>query len=275
MFQGRGEDHRPASTTRLRRILVVDGLQAERHQLVQHLGRDHAGAVDGVGSAGGALALVGRHTYAAAILAIELPDMDGRKLVQILRRSKFRAPIILLSAAYAEADVVQGLDAGANDYVAKPYRPGVLLARLRAHLRLFERTGDAVLAIGPYLFDPARKRLIATGGRQLALAEFRLTGMEIRLLKYLYQQNGRVVDRTELMRNVWCYRTDLDSHTVETHVYRLRRKIEPDPAQPRIILSEQKGYRLCADWPADPAARDQTQSCLGPATLGLPPSEAA
>ena len=174
------------------------------------------------------------------LLDVDLPDGDGRELAGRLRQEGIGAPIVMLTAAVADADQVQGLDAGANDYVTKPFRFGVLLARIRAHLRSHEQSEAAVYRIGPYEFRPAGRVLIDPKQKKV-----RLTDKETNILKYLYRA-GAPVPREELLTEVWGYNAGVTTHTLETHVYRLRQKIEPDPARATILITEAGGYRLAA-----------------------------
>jgi DNA-binding response OmpR family regulator len=174
------------------------------------------------------------------ILDIGLPDMDGRDLCRLMRRAGIKAPIIMLTGAGTDADTILGLDAGANDYVTKPFRLGVLLARIRAHIRQHERSDDAHFTIGPYTFQPGAKILLDTESKK----KVRLTDKEAAILKYLYRANEKVVGREILLDEVWGYNAGVTTHTLETHVYRLRQKIERDPSNARILVTEQGGYRL-------------------------------
>jgi DNA-binding response OmpR family regulator len=180
--------------------------------------------------------------YDAILLDIGLPDGDGRELCARLRREGKRMPVIMLTGQDAEADVVRGLDAGANDYVAKPFRAGELLARLRAQLRVFDNSEDAVFAIGPYLFRPSAKLLLEPQRNR----RIRLTDKEGAILKYLYRAGGRPVPRAVLLNEVWGYNSGVTTHTLETHIYRLRQKIEADPSNARLLLTEGGGYKLDA-----------------------------
>ncbi len=187
-----------------------------------------------------ALEIVKTRDFDAILLDVRLPDMDGRDVCRRLRRRGVKIPILMLTVMNTDADVILGLDAGANDYIIKPFRLGVLCARLRAQLRQHERSEYAVLTIGPYSFQPGAKLLIDTeSGRKE-----RLSGMEVAILRYLLHAQGRVVPRETLLREVWGYNTAVTTHTVETHVYRLRQKIESDPTKPTILLTEHGGYRL-------------------------------
>ncbi len=175
------------------------------------------------------------------LLDVDMPDMDGRDACKIMRRDGVRAPIVMLTGQTTDADTILGLDSGANDYVTKPFKFSVLLARVRAHLRSFEQSEDAIFQVGPYEFRPSMKLLTDQEGRKV-----RLTEKETNILKYLYRSSGKPVTREELLSEVWGYNATVTTHTLETHVYRLRQKIEPDPANSRLLMTETGGYRLQA-----------------------------
>ena len=181
--------------------------------------------------------------FDAVILDVGLPDGDGRDLCIKLRRAGIKVPIIMLTGSDEEADVVRGLDAGANDYIAKPFRLGELLARLRAQLRIFENSEDAVFTIGPYTFRPSVKLLQEPARNR----RIRLTEKEAAILKFLYRAGTRPVPRQVLLNEVWGYNAAVTTHTLETHIYRLRQKIEPDPSNARLLVTEGGGYRLDPD----------------------------
>lgn len=174
------------------------------------------------------------------ILDVGLPDIDGREACRMMRKAGVKVPIIMLTGANTDADTILGLESGANDYITKPFRFGVLLARMRAHLRQHEQSEDAVFQIGPYIFQPAVKLLTneASGTR------LRLTEKETAILKYLYRAGGKPVPRDELLNDVWGYHAAVTTHTLETHVYRLRQKMEDEPSNARILVTEPGGYRL-------------------------------
>jgi len=144
-----------------------------------------------------------------------------------------------LTGQDTDADQILGLDAGANDYVTKPFRLNVLLARLRAQLRQHEQSEDAVFSIGPYTFQPAHKLLVDADEQKV-----RLTEKETAILKYLYRAGDKVVSRDTLLGEVWGYNAGVTTHTLETHVYRLRQKIEAEPSNATILVTEPGGYRL-------------------------------
>jgi len=173
------------------------------------------------------------------LLDVDLPDLDGREACRQMRAAGVAAPIIMLTAATADEDTVQGLEAGANDYVTKPYKFAVLLARIRAQLRSHEHSEGAVFRLGTYEFRPAAKLLIDQNQKKV-----RLTEKETNILKYLYRAGEKPVSREELLAEVWGYNAGVTTHTLETHVYRLRQKIEPDPANAKLLLTEAGGYKL-------------------------------
>jgi DNA-binding response OmpR family regulator len=223
-----------------RKILLVDDEDALRESLAEQLTLHEEFEI--VEAATGAEALEKSKTdyFDAIILDVGLPDLDGREACRLMRRAGVKAPIIMLTAAGSDADTILGLDAGANDYVTKPFRLGVLLARLRAQLRQHEQSEDAVFSIGPYSFLPSAKQLIDTATDQ----KVRLTEKETAILKYLYRTGDKVVGRDTLLNEVWGYNAGVTTHTLETHVYRLRQKIEEDPSRAKILVTEPGGYRL-------------------------------
>ena len=173
------------------------------------------------------------------ILDVGLPDMDGREVCRLMRRQGVKCPVIMLTGHSSDSDQILGLDAGANDYVAKPFKFAVLLARIRAQLRQHEQSEDAVFQIGPYSFQPGAKLMTDEADRRI-----RLTEKETSILKFLYRAGGRMVERDVLLREVWGYNAEVTTHTLETHIYRLRQKIETDPGNARILVTETGGYRL-------------------------------
>jgi DNA-binding response OmpR family regulator len=173
------------------------------------------------------------------VMDVGLPDMDGREAVKLLRKNGVKAPIILLTGHDSDSDEILGLEAGANDYITKPFRFAVLLTRIRTHLRQHEQSEDATFTIGPYTFKPASKMLIDESGGKV-----RLTEKETAILKYLYRSGERTITRDVLLSEVWGYNSGVTTHTLETHIYRLRQKIERDPSQAAILVTEAGGYKL-------------------------------
>ncbi len=222
-------------------LLLVDDDSALREALRDQLLLHEEFQIAEADSAAAALAAVKGGNYDLVILDVGLPDMDGREVCRLMRRAGVAAPIIMLTGADTEADTILGLDSGANDYVTKPFKLGVLLARIRAQLRQHERSEDAVFSIGPYSFRPAAKMLIDPEHND---RKIRLTEKETAILKYLLRAGERTIGRDVLLNEVWGYNSGVTTHTLETHVYRLRQKIERDPSNAELLVTEPGGYRL-------------------------------
>jgi two-component system KDP operon response regulator KdpE len=176
------------------------------------------------------------------ILDLGLPDMDGLEVIQRFREWS-AVPIIVLSARGQERDKVIALDAGADDYVSKPFGPEELLARIRAALRrrAFLDRGDAIFIVGQLKVDLAR-RLVSMADRDI-----HVTPLEYGLLATLVRHAGKVLTHRQLLREVWGPHAD-DAHVLRVHMAQLRRKLEAEPANPRYILTESGvGYRLVAE----------------------------
>jgi DNA-binding response OmpR family regulator len=222
-----------------RTILIVDDDADLRETLVEQLSLyeefsllDEDNAAKGVQTArSGNVDLL--------IMDVGLPDMDGREAVKVLRKGGFKAPIIMLTGHDTDSDTILGLEAGANDYVTKPFRFAVLLARIRAQLRQHEQSEDATFTVGPYTFKPSQKLMTDPKGSKV-----RLTEKEASIIKYLYRAGEKVVTRDILLEEVWGYNSGVTTHTLETHVYRLRQKIERDPSNAEILVTESGGYKL-------------------------------
>jgi len=223
-----------------KKVLLVDDDDALRGSLAEQLRLHEEFETTVADTAASGLEIVKNDYFDAILLDVGLPDMDGREACRLMRRNGVKSPIIMLTGADTDADAILGLDAGANDYVTKPFRLGVLLARLRAQLRQHEQSEDAVFTIGPYTFRPSGKVLVDEETEQ----KVRLTEKETSILKFLYRTGDKVVDRDTLLDEVWGYNAGVTTHTLETHVYRLRQKIERDPSNSKILVTEPGGYRL-------------------------------
>jgi DNA-binding response OmpR family regulator len=222
-------------------LLLVDDDDALREALRDQLQLHEEFAIQEAASGAAALEIARESNHDLLILDVGLPDMDGREVCQLMRRAGVNAPIIMLTGADTEADTILGLDSGANDYVTKPFKLGVLLARIRAQLRQHDRSEDAVFNIGPYSFHPAAKMLIDPENND---SKIRLTEKETAILKYLFRAGENVIGRDVLLNEVWGYNSGVTTHTLETHVYRLRQKIERDPSNAVLLVTEPGGYRL-------------------------------
>jgi DNA-binding response OmpR family regulator len=223
-----------------KRVLLVDDDAMLRSSLAEQLAAEGEYAPTEAGSCSEARERAKDGLYEFMILDVGLPDGDGRALCQELREDGISCPIILLTAADTDADTIEGLKSGANDYVTKPFRFAVLMARVHAHLRSHEQSEEAVYRIGPYTFRPSAKLLIEPDGKKI-----RLTEKETNILKFLYR-SGDTVARDTLLHEVWGYNPAVTTHTLETHIYRLRQKIENNPGHAQILVTESGGYRLVA-----------------------------
>jgi two-component system KDP operon response regulator KdpE len=219
------------------RVLVVDDEPQILRALEITLHREGY-EVGTARSAGEALAVAAAHPPEAVILDLVLPDGRGTTVCRELREWS-TAPILVLSAVEDEAEKVAALDAGADDYVTKPFSVEELLARLRAALRRSTPEPEPMIEIGELGLD-LRKRLVTVRGAPLSV-----TPTEYELLRLLAQNEGRLLTHPMILKQVWGPAYSRESNYLHVYVSHLRRKIEPDPARPRYILTEPGvGYRL-------------------------------
>ena len=225
--------------TQVKTILLIDDDDDLREALTEQfvMTEEFAGVEAGTGA--DALQHLKNGLFDLLIVDVGLPDTDGRELCRLMRKQGLKTPVIMLTGHATDADTILGLDAGANDYVTKPFKFPVLLARIRSQLRQHEQSEDAVFKLGPYSFRPALKLLVCADDTKI-----RLTEKETNILKFLYRAPIPVVPRDMLLQEVWGYNAAVTTHTLETHIYRLRQKIEPDPANVQLLLTETGGYRL-------------------------------
>jgi DNA-binding response OmpR family regulator len=222
-----------------RRILIVDDDVELSGTLIEQLAMHEEFEAEAADTAAKGMQAAKNGHVDLVIMDVGLPDLDGREVVRILRKNGFKAPIIMLTGHDTDSDTILGLESGANDYVSKPFRFAVLLARIRAQLRQHEASEDAVFTIGPYTFRPSSKLLVNPKGNKV-----RLTEKETAILRYLYRAGQRPVSREILLQEVWGYNSGVTTHTLETHIYRLRQKVERDAANPAILVTEAGGYKL-------------------------------
>ena len=225
------------STTK--KIIIIDDDDMLRETLKEQFSlHDEFVVTDASNATAGVKAVKADHAD-LVLLDVNLPDMDGREACKIIRRNGYKGPVIMLTGQTSDSDTILGLDSGANDYVAKPFRFGVLLARIRAHLRQHEHSEDAIFKVGPYTFKPSAKMLVRDDNKKI-----RLTEKETAIIKFLYRSGEQSVSRDTLLADVWGYNAGVSTHTLETHIYRLRQKIERDPSHAEILVTEGGGYRL-------------------------------
>jgi DNA-binding response OmpR family regulator len=229
----------PARMSSSKKILIVDDDATLRDSLAEQFSlHDEFAVVRAANATEGIKALKADHAD-LVVLDVNLPDMDGREACKIMRRNGYKGPVIMLTGQTSDSDTILALDSGANDYVTKPFRFAVLLARIRAHLRQHEQSEDAVFKVGPYTFKPSSKMLIREDARKI-----RLTEKETAIIKFLYRSGDKTVSRDVLLQEVWGYNAGVTTHTLETHIYRLRQKIERDPSHAEILITESGGYKL-------------------------------
>jgi DNA-binding response OmpR family regulator len=223
----------------VRRILIVEDDSELRDALVEQLAlhEEFEAVAAENGTKGVQAAKTGQIDL--VIMDVGLPDIDGREAVRMLRKGGFKSPILLLTGHDTDSDTILGLESGANDYVTKPFRFAVLLARIRAQLRQHEASEDAVFTIGPFTFRPSSKLLLNAKGNKV-----RLTEKETAILRFLYRAGQKPVSRETLLQEVWGYNSGVTTHTLETHIYRLRQKVERDATTPAILVTETGGYKL-------------------------------
>ena len=222
-----------------RKILLVDDDDDLRESLQEQLAMHDEYEVVTAETAAQGMDEVKKESLDLIVLDVGLPDMDGREMCKHLRKHGFKKPIVMLTGNSSDTDQILGFESGANDYITKPFKFGVLLARIRVHLRQHEQSEDAVFSIGSYAFKPATKILLNQNG-----AKIHLTEKEVLMLKHLYRAGERAVTREELLQEVWGYNSGVTTHTLETHIYRLRQKIEDDPSHPKLLVTESGGYKL-------------------------------
>ncbi|HEV8460197.1 MAG TPA: response regulator [Gaiellaceae bacterium] len=219
------------------RVLVVD----DEPQFLRALATNLRGAgyeVETAATASAALAAAGLNPPDAVILDLLLPDSSGREVTSELRTWS-TAPIVLISAVGDEAEKIAALDAGADDYVTKPFAIGELLARLRAVLRRVASPGEPMIHIGALTVDLERS-LVTIDGKPV-----HLTPHEFRLLRLLAQNEGKLLTHRTILREVWGPAYGDESNYLHVYVSQLRRKLEPDPSRPRYLITEPgAGYRL-------------------------------
>lgn len=222
-----------------RTILIVDDDNELREALVEQLSLYDEFATIQAENAASGINLAKNEHIDLLLMDVGLPDIDGREAIKLLRKGGFKAPVIMLTGHDTDSDTILGLEAGANDYVAKPFKFAVLLARIRAHLRQHEQSEDATFSIGRYSFRPAGKLMVDDSGSKV-----RLTEKETSILKFLYRAGEKPVTRDILLHEVWGYNSGVTTHTLETHIYRLRQKIERDPSNAELLVTEAGGYKL-------------------------------
>lgn len=228
------------TATQTTRILIVDGDSELRQSLANQLRLHRQYDVVESLSCSDALQLIKDRSFDLVLLDIHLPDFDGFEMCRCIRKNGHSMPIIMVSSTRNHADEILALDCGADDFITKPFHLPVLLARIAAQLRRHERGGSGAFALGPYTFRPSDRILVddVTGNT------ITLTTTEAAMLKFLSRREGNTASREVLLDQVWGYNPDVETHTIETHIFRLRRKIERDPRHPELLVADNGGYRM-------------------------------
>tara|TARA_B100000676_G_scaffold290665_1_gene324379 strand:+ start:519 stop:1196 length:678 start_codon:yes stop_codon:yes gene_type:complete len=221
-----------------KKILLVDDDDALCDSLMEQLQLHDEFELRVSGTVKEGLDLLEKEYFDCILLDVGLPDLNGIAACRSMRRNGIKTPIVMLTAS--DTDTVLVIDAGANNYIMKPFRIGVLLNAIRSELCLNEYSEDADLLIGPYTFKPGSKMLI----EDVTGKKVKLTEKETSILKFLYYTGDQIVNRDTLLVEVWGYNSGVTTHTLETHVYRLRQKIELNPSEAEILVTETGGYRL-------------------------------
>ena len=223
------------------RILIVDDDELLCRSLADQLREASDYRVDVAHSAEEGLGVLADKPVDAVLLDVGLPDMDGRQACQQMREQGFHMPVLMLTAHDEERDIIGGFDSGATDYITKPFRFRELLVRLKTHLKIHEKHEDTEYRIGRFRFQPNARCLIDTSD---AKDKTPLTDKEASILKLLYRSRNKPISRAVMLKEVWGYGKGISTHTLETHIYRLRKKLETNIDEPSVLLTELGGYRL-------------------------------
>ncbi|MAS82122.1 MAG: DNA-binding response regulator [Legionellales bacterium] len=224
----------------VKNILLVEGDGLLRDTLGELLGLQKDFLITALGTGEAAVAKLKEENFDLLIMEEFLPDIDGRELCLRVRREKVKSPIVMLLGAETGSDPISSAQSEPNEYIAKPFRIGFLVARIQFYLRKLESDEAATYSLGRYKFHPATKILF----EPIENKTIKLTEKETSILKYLLRPPNTLVGRAELLDEVWGYNSGVTTHTLETHVYRLRQKMKQDPSDSQILVTEPGGYRL-------------------------------
>ncbi len=222
------------------RVLVIEDDAGLRAQLIENL-KSVGYAVDAAADGDEGIYFGREYDYDAAVVDLGLPKRDGIAVITALREAGRTLPILILTARSHWQDKVAGLEAGADDYLTKPFHMEELRARLNALMRRAAGHASPVISVGPFALDTARKAV------RVGDAPIELTAFEYRVLEYLVLNCERVVSKTELTDHVYEQDFDRDSNVIEVFIGRLRRKLDPDGALNPIRTVRGQGYRFSVD----------------------------
>ena len=224
------------------RILVIEDEKNLRQQLVTRL-QQQGYAVDAASDGENGLFMATEYPFDAAVIDLGLPKLSGIDVIKQLRTNGFELPILILTARSRWQEKVEGLEAGGDDYLAKPFHFEELLARLRALIRRAAGSGGSVIVCGPVTLDTS-KQVVVTEGKQLEL-----TAYEYKVLEYMMLHAGEVISKTVLTEHIYDQDFDLDSNVIEVFIGRLRKKLDPGNQHKPIETLRGRGYRftLCSE----------------------------
>jgi len=188
-----------------------------------------------------ALAQINNNFYDLVIINLQSSALKGYNLTKSLRLAGYKKPIIMLINQNSNLDIPDDQNHKADEYISKPFRYLVLLKSIETQLNKFKKSENTQYSIGNYIFKPNSKILESNKNRSI-----RLTEKENNILKFLYKNLGNIIKRETLLHEVWGYNSKVTTHTLETHIYRLRQKIEDDPSNACFLITEPGGYKLCS-----------------------------
>ncbi len=226
--------------SRQRKLLIVDSDAASRGDLAAQLRLHAEFETEEFGFGAAALNAILHDYFDAILLEVQLSDMDGPELCRLMRREGVSSPIIMIGGGESGADEILALNAGANDYVIKPVRIGILLARMRAQIRLHEVSEDPVFPIGRIRFRPGANQLYDPESKR----KIRLTQKETAILKYLYRAGNRAVSWDSLLQELRHQSARLTPQSLESYVDHLQRKIAEGAGQTEFLVVDDGGLRL-------------------------------
>jgi len=224
------------------RILVIEDEKNLREQLVTRL-QQQGYAVDAASDGEDGLFMATEHPFDAAVIDLGLPKLSGIDVIKRLRAKGYELPILILTARSRWQEKVEGLEAGGDDYLAKPFHFEELLARLRALIRRAAGSGGSEVICGPVTLDTSKQHVVVDG------RVLELTAYEYRVLEYMMLHAGEVISKTVLTEHIYDQDFDLDSNVIEVFIGRLRKKLDPENQYKPIETLRGRGYRftLCTE----------------------------
>ena len=225
--------------TNLKKVLLIESDVDLREALCEQLRNTDQFEVFSSGDDTETVEKLRVQSYDVIVVDLHPLNKDSLGACRLIYAQNVKCPILLLTERDEISSTVFGQDARASDYIIKPFKFPILLARINIQLQKYERSNDSVFTLGPYKFHPAIKILKTHDNNEIQLTE-----KETDILKFLYHTVEDVVPRDILLHEVWGYNNSVTTHTLETHIYRLRQKIERNPSLAELLVTESGGYRL-------------------------------